>query len=63
MNNFFIDTINGKTAGALIMVTFKNGAEAGYTSDVLTLLKTDPAVKYITDAETGELLFSAAINN
>lgn len=28
-----------------------------YTTDILDLLKTDPQLEYITDKETGELLF------
>ena len=28
-----------------------------YTTDILDLLKTDPQLEYITDKETGELIY------
>jgi len=42
-----------------INATFKNGQTATYTTDVYRLLVTDPDVLRVTDAETGELMYSA----
>lgn len=39
-----------------ILVTFKNGRRVRYTNDVLRMLKTDPEVSCIIDADTGEVL-------
>ena len=43
--------------GGRITVYFKDGSEAEYTTNILDLLKTDPDVVTITDAETGEIIF------
>lgn len=42
-----------------ILVKFKNDNELiGYTTDVLDLLKTEPAVEYILLESTGEILYT-----
>lgn len=43
--------------GNEITVYFKDGSEADYTTNILELLKADPEVNAITDAETGEIIF------
>ena len=43
----------------LIDATFKNGTTATYTTAIYRLLITDPLIDYITDHETGEILFAA----
>ena len=40
-----------------IIVTFRNGKRARYTSAILELLESDPEVYEIMNAETGEILF------
>ena len=55
-NNFFIETVFNPAPAAPITVYFKNGQTADYTAQILDLLKSDPAILYITDAETGEII-------
>lgn len=40
-----------------IVAYFSNGKNIMFTKAVLGLLKTDPNVVYIIDAETGEIIF------
>jgi predicted P-loop ATPase/GTPase len=48
----------GKSMRKEIEVKFKGRTDwIVYTTDILELLKTDPQLEYITDKETGELLF------
>lgn len=59
MKNYRNEWLNAcftQTAAAPIIATFKNGREANYTMRIFQELKTDPDVKYIIDAETGEIL-------
>ena len=55
-NNFFINTVFDPTPAAPITVYFKNGQTADYTANIIDLLKTDNAVKFITDGLTGEII-------
>ena len=41
-----------------IIAYFRNGNSATYTTNILNLLKTDPDVIDIIDAETGEIIFT-----
>ena len=60
MKNDFIKAIFNNKPQKIILVKFKNRAdEIEYTRAILDDLRTDPAVEYITDGETGELLFPA----
>jgi hypothetical protein len=47
----------GKTNATQIIVQFKNGQSATYTTNILNLLKSDPDTEYIINAETGELIY------
>lgn len=38
-------------------VKFENRQPAIYTEYIIELIKTDPACEWITDAETGELIY------
>lgn len=40
----------------IITATFTDGTAANYTTNIFDLLCSDPAVAYIIDASTGELL-------
>lgn len=52
-----INSINaGAAAPAEIIAHFKNGREIRYTITMLNMLKTDPDIDYIMDAETGEII-------
>lgn len=55
--NEWINAVCGKVESQEIEVRFKNGREVVYTMDIFDLLKTDPAVEYITSLETGEILW------
>lgn len=39
-----------------VVAVFKSGRKVTYTVDILHLLKTDPAIEYVYDAMTGEIL-------
>ena len=43
--------------GPEITAYFANGTSATYSGYMIDLLKTDPAIEFITSAETGEILF------
>lgn len=60
MKNDFTNAIFGKTTARRIVAGFIDGTEAIYTMNIFGLLNTDPEVKYIYDAETGEILFDRA---
>lgn len=54
-NNYtFIFLSSGKK---FITATFKTGQQVNFTTDVLTLLLSDPAVDMITETETGNVLY------
>lgn len=61
--NEWIRTLNADFSaagvpGSLIDVKFRNHAGTDvFTRSMLEVLKTDRAVEYITDSETGEILF------
>lgn len=50
------------SGAAPIIATFKSGMEATYTMKIFQDLKTDPEIRYIVDAETGELLYDSGEN-
>jgi hypothetical protein len=56
MENDFLKALFGKTDARRIVAVFKDGSEATYTENILKLLKTDPDVQHIYDAETGEII-------
>jgi hypothetical protein len=58
MTNDFASAVFGKTTARAIVAGFSSGTEARYTMNIFGLLKTDPEVEYIYDAETGEILYS-----
>lgn len=52
-----LNAIGGKNTGKKIMVAFLDGRMAIYSARMAALMRDDPAVGAITDAETGELYF------
>ena len=49
----------GPASGPMIDVKFKHHADTDiFSRSMLQALSKDPAVEYITDADTGEILFS-----
>jgi len=52
-----ISAIVNLDSGPEITAYFANGTSATYSSYMIDLLKTDPAIEFITSAETGEILF------
>lgn len=59
MKNDFTRAIFGKTSAKEIIAYFKNGQNATYTMEIFNALKTDNAIEFIIDAETGEILYAA----
>ena len=57
-NEWLSACFSSSSAAAPIIAVFKNGREERYTMRIFQDLKTDPAISYIYDAETGELLHS-----
>ena len=57
--NEWLSACFGSSAGAsMIGVKFKHHAETDvFSRSMLQALSDDPAVEYITDADTGEILF------
>lgn len=41
----------------MIIAHFQNGREIMFTRAIFALLKTDPEINFIFDAETGEIIF------
>jgi len=62
INDIFISSICGKCTAESITATFKNGTSADYTTDIFSLLVSDPCTKEIVSNETGEVYFSASDN-
>lgn len=58
--NDWLSACFGSSAGAsMIDVKFKHHADTDiFSRSMLQILSEDPAVEYITDADTGEILFS-----
>lgn len=56
--NDFIQAVTNKTTTPTITAHFTDGASAVYTMAIIELLKTDKTVDYITDCETGEVIYS-----
>lgn len=52
-----INSIVNLDNGPKITAYFENGTNATYSGYMIDLLKTDPAIEFITSAETGEILF------
>jgi hypothetical protein len=57
MNDFVYAMAATEDPEIIIIVTFKNGTTANYTTQIYNLLVTDPAVEMIVSNETGEILF------
>ena len=55
INEMFVNSIFGKSSNEIIAY-FKNGSSAKYTISILDLLKSDPSIDVVIDAETGEIL-------
>jgi len=62
INDLFISSICGKCTAESIAVTFKNGSTADYSTDIFSLLVSDPATAEIISNETGEVYYTAAEN-
>lgn len=57
INNMIISAIGApRDKSREIVAVFHNGQKITYTRNILALLKTDPAVKYVYDANTGEII-------
>lgn len=54
--NEWLTACFSSSAATPIIAVFKSGREERYTMRIFQELKTDPAISYIYDAETGELL-------
>ena len=57
--NDFIKAIGHQHAEKEITAHFADGSSAVYTMAIYGLLITDKAVKYITDNDTGEVIYKA----
>ena len=60
LRDIFINSIFGTTTAESITAIFKNGTSADYTTDIFSLLVSDPCTKEIISNETGELYFSSS---
>lgn len=56
-NQWTHDIFQASTPAEKIKVNFKGGRTADYTTQIIDLLKTDPATELIISMETGEILF------
>lgn len=57
INNMIINAIGApRDKSREIVAVFHDGREIVYTRNILALLKTDPAIKYVFDANTGEII-------
>lgn len=57
--NDWLSACFGPASGPMINVKFKHHSETdAFSRSMLQMLSEDPAVEYITDADTGEILFS-----
>lgn len=54
----FANEIFNTAAGEPITAVFRNGTSAQYTTNILSLLASDPDTEYIYHSETGEVLFA-----
>lgn len=57
----FTNVFNDPNAKPVI-VKFKNGQIANYTTNILELLKRDTDTEYIMNAETGEIIYHYQFN-
>lgn len=56
ITNDFLKSIGGKTENEIIAY-FENGQKVTYTMNVFEMLKEEKDIKYITNAETGEMIW------
>lgn len=56
--NDFIKAVTNKTTAPTITARFTDGSSVVYTMAIIELLKTYKTVDYITDGETGEVIYS-----
>ena len=56
ITNDFLKSIGGKTENEIIAY-FENGQKVTYTINVFEMLKEEKDIKYITNAETGEIIW------
>lgn len=57
INNMIINAIGApRDKSREIVAVFNDGRKIVYTRNILALLKTDAAVKYVYDANTGEII-------
>lgn len=57
--NDFARAVFGTTTARKISVTFKDGYNGEYTTDIINLLITDPSVSMIIDSENGNIMYDA----
>lgn len=56
ITNDFLKSIAGKAENEIIAY-FENGQKVTYTMNVFEMLKEEKDIKYITNAETGEIIW------
>ena len=56
ITNDFLKSIVGKAENEIIAY-FENGQKVTYTMNVFEMLKEEKDIKYITNAETGEIIW------
>lgn len=56
ITNDFLKSIGGKAENEIIAY-FENGQKVTYTMNVFEMLKEEKDIKYITNAETGEIIW------
>lgn len=63
MYNDFLNVFNTDVITNNIIVYFKNGSSAVYTTNVLSMIKEEPDVVLILSESTGEVLFQRKVEN
>ena len=56
ITNDFLKSIGGKAENEIIAY-FENGQKVTYTMNIFEMLKAEKDIKYITNAETGEMIW------
>ena len=56
ITNDFLKSIAGKAENEIVAY-FENGQKVTYTMNVFEMLKEEKDIKYITNAETGEIIW------
>lgn len=63
MYDDFLNVFNTDVITNNIIVYFKNGSSAVYTTNVLSMIKEEPDVVLILSESTGEVLFQRKVEN